>query len=1154
MPAARRKPHHTKAGARAGLRAARADPAHGQLAAAQAAYKESLAQQEATAEVLRALSRSAGDPKPVFEAIVEHAARLAGALYVVLYRYDGHDLSVLAHRQINEKGIQAIHRLYPSPPRRDHMVGRAVLEGRCYTGVLPDDKRFPGNKNVFSKVMPRRVSLAIPLMRNRRVLGAIAAARTGDAPFTKSQVKLLQGFADQAVVAMENARLFNETRQALEHQQASADVLRIVASSFQSADPVFEAITSAGMRLIPGIRVAMTVVRDGQLHYVSHSGIPEARHAELTRFFPIPVDRTTVVGAAILDKRTLHIPDLAVTGTRYARSLITSRISGWRAILTVPLKRDGEIIGALNLTRPESGPFTERQIALAQTFADQAVIAMENVRLFNETKEALEQQTATSEILKVISSSPTDVQPVFDAIVSSAITLMPPCNAAIWMLEHTSVHLRAVRRQDGNAMDIGAVRRLFPRAVDDSFAIGRSIRERRVIRVTDTEDAVFPAGAKAISRTMATRSCVFFPLLREGEAIGCVGLSSHEPGLALSDKQEALMRTFADQAAIAIENVRLFNETKEALEQQTATAEILKVISSSPTDVQPVFEAIVQRAMHLVPPCGIGLNMVQGNQIYQRAAAGPQVTTEVRAGLAALFPIALDRQTAGSALAEAIIERRVVEILDTEAADAPPKAKAGGRAANYRSITFIPLLREDEGIGAIGVAHPEPGFRLSDKQLAMLKTFAAQAVIAIENVRLFNETKEALEHQTATSGILSVISSSPTDTAPVFQAIARAGLSLFAGASVTVLRRVGDQIDLGAVTHVDAERAKRSRQLYPVPLTRDYLTGRAILDGVLTDVPDVDNPGPGVPDPSLMLVRKLGYRALTVAPMVSGGVGIGAIAVGRDAPGALRDKQINLLRTFADQAVIAIQNAQLFREIQEKSAQLEVANQHKSEFLANMSHELRTPLNAIIGFSEVLMDRMFGEVNEKQADYLKDIHESGKHLLSLINDILDLSKIEAGRMELELSTFHLPSAIGNAMTLIRERAQRHAIELGAEIDARLGEFQGDERKFKQIMLNLLSNAVKFTPDGGRVDVTAKLDTTEVEIAVRDTGIGIAPEDQAVLFEEFRQVGRDAGRKAEGTGLGLALTKRFVELHGGAIRVDSAPGKGSTFTVVLPART
>ncbi|HEU0258964.1 MAG TPA: HAMP domain-containing sensor histidine kinase, partial [Burkholderiales bacterium] len=254
---------------------------------------------------------------------------------------------------------------------------------------------------------------------------------------------------------------------------------------------------------------------------------------------------------------------------------------------------------------------------------------------------------------------------------------------------------------------------------------------------------------------------------------------------------------------------------------------------------------------------------------------------------------------------------------------------------------------------------------------------------------------------------------------------------------------------------------------------------------------------------------------------------------------------------FADQAVIAVENARLFNEIRDKSRQLEVANKHKSEFLANMSHELRTPLNAIIGFSEVLSERMFGELNEKQADYLKDIHESGKHLLSLINDILDLSKIEAGRMDLEISTFDLPSALSNAMVLVRERAQRHGIDLTLEVDKELGAFRADERKFKQIVLNLLSNAVKFTPDGGRVSVAAKKDTTHVEIAVKDTGIGIAPEDQAAVFEEFKQVGRDYTKKAEGTGLGLALTKRFVELHGGDIRLESALGTGSTFTISLP---
>ena len=248
---------------------------------------------------------------------------------------------------------------------------------------------------------------------------------------------------------------------------------------------------------------------------------------------------------------------------------------------------------------------------------------------------------------------------------------------------------------------------------------------------------------------------------------------------------------------------------------------------------------------------------------------------------------------------------------------------------------------------------------------------------------------------------------------------------------------------------------------------------------------------------------------------------------------------------------MAIHNARLFREIEAKSKQLEVASQHKSEFLANMSHELRTPLNAIIGFSEVLQERLFGELNEKQAEYTDDILTSGRHLLSLINDILDLSKIEAGRMELEVTTFYLPDAIENALLLIRERASRHGIKLDRAVDDRLGDYTGDERKIKQILVNLLTNAVKFTPEGGRIKVEAGLGDSAVIVSVADTGIGIAKEDQEAIFEEFRQVGSNYAQKREGTGLGLALTKRFVELHGGNIWVESEVGKGSTFTFTLP---
>jgi signal transduction histidine kinase len=293
-----------------------------------------------------------------------------------------------------------------------------------------------------------------------------------------------------------------------------------------------------------------------------------------------------------------------------------------------------------------------------------------------------------------------------------------------------------------------------------------------------------------------------------------------------------------------------------------------------------------------------------------------------------------------------------------------------------------------------------------------------------------------------------------------------------------------------------------------------------------------------------------GIRAILAVPMVREDRLIGCLAVTRNHPGEFAAETIELMRTFATQSALAIQNARLFREIEEKSRQLEVASQHKSEFLANMSHELRTPLNAIIGFSEVLSERMFGELNEKQEEYLKDIYASGQHLLSLINDILDLSKIEAGRMELELTDFHLPTALDNALTLVRERAGRRSITLQMRVDARLGEVRADERKIRQMVLNLLSNAIKFTPEGGRIEVGAVPKDGSVEVSVTDTGIGIAPEDQEKVFDEFRQVGT-AAKKVEGTGLGLTLCRKFVELHGGRIWVKSQIGEGSTFTFSLP---
>ena len=410
------------------------------------------------------------------------------------------------------------------------------------------------------------------------------------------------------------------------------------------------------------------------------------------------------------------------------------------------------------------------------------------------------------------------------------------------------------------------------------------------------------------------------------------------------------------------------------------------------------------------------------------------------------------------------------------------------------------------------------------------------------------ELKESLEQQTAISEVLRIISASPADVLPVLQAVAERAARICEAKDARIFLIDGDYLRHAAgMGELGAPELGATRMI-----DRGLVTGRAVIDRVPVHVEDLSAAGSEFPG-GLRAVQRFGHKTTLAVPLLREDRALGAILLRRMEVKPFTEKQIALLKTFADQAALAIENVRLFREIQEKSVQLEIANKHKSEFLANMSHELRTPLNAIIGFSEVLSERMFGELNEKQADYMKDIHESGRHLLSLINDILDLSKIEAGRMELEPSEFDLPSTLQNALTLVRERAQRHGIALGLEIDPRLGAVRADERKFKQIALNLLSNAVKFTPDGGRVEVSARLNGAGFEVAVRDTGIGIAAEDHAAVFEEFKQVGRDYTRKAEGTGLGLALARRFVELHGGTIRLESAPGRGSTFTFTIPSR-
>ena len=753
---------------------------------------------------------------------------------------------------------------------------------------------------------------------------------------------------------------------------------------------------------------------------------------------------------------------------------------------------------------------------------------------------SLEQQTAISKILRVISSSPTDVQPVLDAVAERAALLCGAEVAGVFLIDKDMYKPMASYAANGGATpDV-----VGPAPLTRSSVTGRSIIDRQTMHFADVVplmESEFPDTAPN-QRKFGFRAVLAVPLIQEGGAYGAIFLYRREPQMFAPD-QVTLVETFARQAAIAIDNVRLFNETREALEQQTAVAEILRAISSSPTDVAPVLDAIADRALTLCGASAASIHLTEGNVLRHVVSKGE--TTE-EAAATAMLPLIRE-----SISGRAVLERKTIHVHDvmSEASEYPFGAEISRRFGN-RTLLVTPLYREGQPFGTIALRRREVR-PFSEREIALLKTFGDQAAIALENVRLFNETKEALDQQRASGEVLAAISSSIADTSPVFERILTSCERLFAGKVIAI-----EVVDGEGILRVEAFRGpdpqKNEGYVVGPIITGASISANAILAQAVQHVPDIAA-DTTVPQHSRLGYNAVGVRAVIIAPMLWEGKGLGSISVGRENPGPFSEKDIALLKTFADQAVIAIQNARLFREIQDKSRQLEIANQHKSEFLANMSHELRTPLNAIIGFSEVLLERLFGDINEKQDDYLKDIHSSGRHLLNLINDILDLSKVEAGRMELELSTFDLPTAIANAMTLIRERAQQHGIAVAQDVAPELGDVVADERKFKQILLNLLSNAVKFTPDGGRIDVSATSSGDNIVVAVHDTGIGIAPEDQDAVFEEFRQVGRDYTSKQEGTGLGLALTRRFVELHGGRISVHSEPGKGSTFTFTLPVK-
>jgi len=895
---------------------------------------EAREQQTATAEILRVISSSPTDIQAVLATVAERAARLCDSFDAAIFLVDGDTLRRVAHHgPIPPTGST-------TPLVRGFVNGRVVLERReIHLADLQAETDEFAEGSAEAQRVGWRTTLAVPLMRANTVIGTIAIRRTEVRPFSVQQIDLLKTFANQAVIAIENVRLFNETKEALEQQTATSEILRVISQSQTDVQPVFDTIAANARRLCNASSSAVFTFDGELIHLAAQEHMSPQGAAVVRGAFPMPPGRGSTAARAIMTRSIAQITEARDDPEYVLRD--ATEIVEFRSVLAVPMLRDGHPIGAVSVGKAVTGPFPDKQIALLQTFADQAVIAVENVRLFTELREknqaltqahaqvseALEQQTATAEVLKVISRSTFDLQPVLDTLIENAARLCASQRGVIMRRDGDSYHGVAFYNVSPEFTDF--IKR-HPITPGRHSITARVALERRTIHVADLQ--ADPEYRYAPRDADPIRTELGVPIFRGDDIVGVIILHKLEVQ-PFTDKQIELVETFADQAVIAIENVRLFNELEarnrdltEALQQQTATSEILRVISSSHTDLQPVFDAILHSAGRLCDATFGALQLFDGEHLTLDGHYG--ISPEDVAMLQAeVFPM---RPDMGSSIGRAIIRRATVHIEDIRS-DPEFKVSALQTREGYRTALSVPMLRGDIAVGVINLWRRDVR-PFSQTHIDMVQTFADQAVIAIENVRLFTELQEknraltqahgqvteALEQQTATSEILRVIASSPTDVQPVFDTIITSAVRLCDAQEGSIFRFDGQLIHLVASNIADTDFLEIVRSVFPRAPGRGSVTARAILTRAVTHVPDIA----ADPEYEHTSLVETGRRTVLSVPMLKDGQPIGAITVTRRDVRSFPDKQIALLNTFADQAVIAIENVRLFNELQARTQEL----------------------------------------------------------------------------------------------------------------------------------------------------------------------------------------------------------------------------------------